>query len=184
MWGVLRSSGPDYRSWGVLRSSDLEDRRTPPSSKNPPHFQRSRTLLSPSSVRSSTHFSGPKIEDEEFFDLRRRRSKIEDVGGSSIFGSENRKWGVFDLRSRKIEEPPHFRSSEPEVRRTSHLQSSIFDPENRRTLPSSFFDPEDRRTPPHLRSSEPKLGSKIAIGPVVLHRFPDMPCMKRVYNDN
>ena len=62
----------------------------------------------PSSVRYSTHSSAPKIEDS-FFDLRLRRAKIEDggkilylrlrrskIGGSSIFGSEDRRW---DLRS-------------------------------------------------------------------------------------
>ena len=69
----------------------------------PPHLRRSRTPL-PSSVRSSTHSSEPKIEDEGiFYDLRGRGLKIEGggffdfrlrrskMGGSSIFGGRRSK---------------------------------------------------------------------------------------------
>ena len=45
----------------------------------------------PRSICSGCYSSGPKIEDGGFFDLRGRRSKIEDGGGSSIFGSEDRR---------------------------------------------------------------------------------------------
>ena len=52
-------------------------------------------------------FFGPKIEDGDLFDLRLRKSKIEDRG-SSIFGSENRKWGFFDLRLRRTKKEEFF----------------------------------------------------------------------------
>ena len=63
-----------------------------------------------------------------------------------------RRWGKMEGF---FEEPPH-------LRRTLH----IFDLRSRRSknpphLQSSIFGPEDRRTPPHLRSSDPKDGSKI-----------------------
>ena len=46
------------------------------------------------------------------------------VLGSSIFGSEDRRWReFFDLRSRKIEEPPHLRYSEPKDRRNPIVRS-------------------------------------------------------------
>ena len=38
------------------------------------------------------------------------------MGGSSIFGVEDRRWGgFFDLPASKIEEPSHLRSSEPKI---------------------------------------------------------------------
>ena len=102
---------------------------------------------------------------------RSSESKIEDKGGSSLLGvedrrlkitgvlrfsgSEDRGRGFFDLRSRTIEEPPFRpRSLGPEDRRT-RPSSSIFGAEDRRTPPylqSSIFCPEDRRTPLILSS--------------------------------
>ena len=48
---------------------------------------------------------------------------------------------IFSLRTSN--NSPYLRPSEPEDRRTSHLQSSIFGPEDRRTPLSSIFDPEE-----------------------------------------
>ena len=132
----------------VLRAEKVEDRG---------FFVLRRKKSHPSlscSVRSSTHSSGPKMEDGWFFDLRLRRSRIEDGGGSSIFGSEDRRWGVFDLRLRRTKKEGAV------VRRTPLL---------RRTPPPYFFVLRVRRSKnrPQLRSSEPKIGSKIAVGPVV-----------------
>ena len=82
--------------------------------------------------------------------------------------------GAVDLRSR----PENRRTPSSSIfgggrsQNPPHLQPSIFGAEDRRTPPSLFFDPEYRRTPPILllRPSEPKIGSKIAIGPVVRKR--------------
>ena len=105
--GVLR--GPEERRWGgFLQSSD-------------PKIEDGRGFL-----RSSA----PKIEDgDEFFDLRLRRSKL---GGSSIFGSEERRWGgVFVLRPRrwKIQDARFF---DLRVPRSKMRGSSVFRSEDRR----------------------------------------------------
>ena len=199
----------------VLRAEKVEDGRFFRSSEE------EVPTLPPSSARSSTHSSGPKIEDGGFFDLRLRRSKIED-GGSSIFGCEDRRLkmeGVLRSSPPKIEDGVSsilgsedrrlkmegvLRSSGPKI---ENGESSIFGPEERRIppssknlplfeetpffeepppffeepplffedppffeeLPPSFFVLRVRRSKnsPHLRSSEPKIGSKIAVGHVV-----------------
>ena len=87
------------------------------------------------------------------------------MGGSSFFGFENRRWEVFDLRGRKIEDGGFFgdrRCSSkkgvlrrwgvlrrtPHPRRTPHLRrnpvSSIFGYDERKIPPSSIFVAEDR----------------------------------------
>ena len=126
---------------GVLRSSDPANRRTPPSSKNPPSSKKSQPPRLLSDLRRILR--GRRSKMGGFFDLRSRRSKIEDggrffdlrlrrskmSGGSSISGTGRSK-------------NPHLRSSEPENRRTPlHLQSSIFDPENRRLPPIFILRP-------------------------------------------
>ena len=118
---VLRSSCLEGGRWGeVLRSSEEE---VPPSL--------------PSSARSSTHSSGPKIEDGwGVFDLRLRRSKVEDGGGFfDLRVRRSKMGGVLDMRTRRTKTPPFF--EEPP------LLSSFFGSENRRTPPSSIFRAED-----------------------------------------
>ena len=155
--GVLRSPrkwkmgsffippAPMIEDGGVLRSLDPEDRRTSLHlRRTPPIFEE---IAAP-----------PRLLSDLRPILRGRRSKI---GGSSIFGAEDRRleMGEF-LRSSapRIDNERVIRSSEPEDRRTHpHLRSPV--PEARRKPPtfdlrSSIFDPEDRRTP-YLRSSTP-----------------------------
>ena len=81
-----------------------------------------------------------------FFDLRGRRSKVEDRGGSSILRLERSKmWGgspIFWFRRSK--NPPPYTIFGAEDRRTPHLQSSTFGPEDRRVPPpSTIFGPEE-----------------------------------------
>ena len=138
----------------VLRSQKIEE--LPPSSKDPPIFE--EVALPPlSPVRSSDHYSRPKIEDGGFYDPRGRRSKIQEdrrsedsskmrgffeEGSSSNMGSLKigvlRRWVVYDLSAPENEEPVIF------VRQGR----KIVEPP-----PFSFFGAEDRRTS-HLRSSE------------------------------
>ena len=139
----------------VLRTRKIEE----PS----PHLRRTRTPPRlPSDLRPILRGRRSKIEDRGLFDLRLRRSKMGEK--SSIFGSEDRRWGRFFedggflrrwKRSSKMEgffeEPPHLRKPPSHLRRT----------------PSIFVLRVRRSKTPHLRSSEPKPGSKIVIGPVV-----------------
>ena len=117
-------------------------------------FFGTRSPTPSSSVRSSTHSSKPKIEDGGFFDLRLRRSNIEDGGTlrSSASRIDDGK-GFFDLR----------------LRRTKMEESSIVGSENRKLKigvlrssgpkiengGSSIFASEERRR----RSSSRKGGS-------------------------
>ena len=134
MGGFLRSSCRESGTWeGMLRSSGEEVPVPPPSS----------------SVRSSTHSSAPKIEDEGFFDLRLRRSQIEKMGGSSTFCSEDRRWGssIFGSEERRkkgglSKNLPFFEDSRPFLRRIPSPSSK------NPPLLYSFFGSEDRRTPP------------------------------------
>ena len=111
--------------------------------------------------------------------------KVEDEGFFSFFQPRRSKMRV--LRTRKIEEPPSSKNPAPifeEVAPPLPVFRSIFDlffaAEDRRLggvrrssgpkieeAPIYDLRPRNRRTPLHLRSSEPKIGSKIAIGPVV-----------------
>ena len=109
-----------------------------------PHYRRRRTppVFCP--------IFDPFFEAEDrrrgvVFDLRGRRSKIEDGRGSSIYGSEHRRWGVFDFRASKIEKPPHLRSSEPEDRRTPDLRSS--EPKIEESLHLRFSTPKIEEPP-------------------------------------
>ena len=137
----------------VLRSSDPKDRRTPPIFEEPlPYPRRSPTPLSvfcplfyPICGAENRRWRGSSIFEAEHRRLKMRKS--------SIVGSEDRRWGVLrssepedrrilpisDLRSRKIEEPPHLRSTifDPEDRRTPHLRSSTSKIEE--PAPSSIF---------------------------------------------
>ena len=145
-WGVLRSSGREIGRWGILRSSEPEDRRTP-------HLRRT----SPSSKNSHTPSRLPS-------DLRARRSKM--WKGSSIFETGRSKmggffenWGKVLRRTPHLRRTPfHLRRNPPPIfeeplfylRRTPNLCSSI--PKIEKPLPS------------HLRSSKPKIRSKVAMG--------------------
>ena len=75
--GVIRSFGPEDRRWGVLRSSEPEDRRNPHLRRAP--FSSKKSHLPLSSVRSSDHSSGPKIQDGGFFDLRCHPEPIDEI---------------------------------------------------------------------------------------------------------
>ena len=95
-----------------------------PSSKNlPPIFEEVAPPPFLSSVRSLIHSSGPKTEDGGFFELRRRRSKIED-------GEE-----LFDLLLRGSKK--------------GGLRSS--GPEDRRRMPPKGFRGERNQTPNPFR---------------------------------
>ena len=48
----------------------------------------------PSSVRSSTHSSGPKIECEGSYSMFGSEDRVLPMGGYSLFGSEDRRWGL------------------------------------------------------------------------------------------
>ena len=56
--------------------------------------------------RPSTQSSGSKNEDGGYFDLRGRRSKIEDGGSSSIFRLRIEEPPIVDLRSRRSKNSP------------------------------------------------------------------------------
>ena len=146
--GVLRSSGPEDRGWEVLRSSDPEDRKTSLFLKNFHIIEEGAPL--PSSVRSSTHSSRPKIEDggwSSIFGAEDRKLKMGGVlrftapniedGGSSIFELRRSKnLPTYDLRSRKIEEPLIF---DLRSRRSKNLSIFVFLPRRSKNPPSSFF---------------------------------------------
>ena len=156
---VLNSSGRENgrlggssffgpRNWKMGDSSFFGTGRSknPPSSKNLPIFEEFTHPL-PSSVRSS----GPTIEDgERFFDLRNR--KIEDGRFLRKLGkgsSKNPPSSKNPLPSSK-KSPPIFEEPLFYLRRTPNLCSSI--PKIEKPLPS------------HLRSSKPKIRSKVAMG--------------------
>ena len=122
---------PAEKMEDVLRAEKVEDGEgffVPRKKKSP---------STPSSVRSSTHYSGPKTEDGGLFDLRFRKSKIEDEG-------------FFDLR---------FRRSNMEGLRYSAPMNEEGRRGSSETLPSSknpsFF--EEPPPPFFLRSSVPKI---------------------------
>ena len=172
--GFFALPAPKTVDRGVPRSSEPEDRRTPPI------FEEPRPLSSKKSHPPSRLLSDLRPI------LRRQRSKMG--GGSSIFGVEDRRskmgedssiFGSEDregssIRDPKIEDPPSSifeagRSKNiPHLRRTPLSSkkthpSSKNNPHLRRTLTSSIFRPRRSKNPP----SEPKIGSEIAIGPVV-----------------
>ena len=178
-WGVLRSSGRKGGIWGVLRSSGPENRRWwgssffgPGRSKNLPIFKEVapplpvfRPIFEPILQDRRSKMGGSSISGAED-----RRSKI---GGSSIFRLRKSKMGffvlrprrsknptpIFDLRSRKIEESLHLRSSAPKIEELPPI--FVLRHQRSKNLLSSFSDPEDQKTARHLRYSEPKIGSKV-----------------------
>ena len=164
---------------GVLRSSDPEDRRIPPifGEYLPPFSKKSHPHLS-SLVRYSTHYSNPKIEDRGISSSFKTEYQRLKKRGSSIFGSDDRRWEVLRSSDRKdrrtppiFEKPPTFEEDPPSSNNISRVRRN---PLRLRRAPF-FFD-----EPPHLRSSNPrieknnfrsskwKIRSKIAIGTVVI----------------
>ena len=83
--GVLRSSGAEDRRWGeVTRYLDPEDRIIILHLRvNPLIFEEVATPFSPSSVRTSTHSSGPTSKIGEI--LRTSGPKIEDCRWRGFF---------------------------------------------------------------------------------------------------
>ena len=144
----------------------------------PPFFRRSseEEVPAPLLLRSSREevlTSLPLLSSDLRPILRGRRSKIR---VSSIFGSEDRRWrGFFDLRLRRTKKeegysknPPFF--EEPPTSSKNPPASSKNPLSSKNSFPlfvrsSARFGTEERRILPQLRSSEPKIGSKIAVGP-------------------
>ena len=165
--GVLRSSGSEDRRWVVvLRSQKIEAhphlRRTPPSTK--------KSTATPSSVRPSDRSSGPKIEDGEFFDLRGRRSKIEDGIMFLYSASKIEDGGILRYSKPKIEDEGFFEdggffedkeSYSKNISPSSKNLPLSFEsvPPSSKNPVYSIFDFEQRRTP-YLRSSKSKIGSQ------------------------
>ena len=137
--------------WGFLRSSDPEDRRPPPSSKNPFLFSKSQP---------PRHLSDLQLI------LRGRRSKM---GGSSIFGAEDRRWKmgrVLRSSAPKIEDEGVLRSSEPEDRRTPP-PSSICDllPRRSKKPPIFVLRPRRSKIPPIFDRRSRRLGRRSSSAP-------------------
>ena len=78
-----------------------------------------------------------------------RSSKIKNGAFTLSFGTEDRGWGFYDLRSRNIVEPPIF-----------NFRSRIS-----KNTPSSFFDPKDRRTPSIYDLRSRRLGRRSPSAP-------------------
>ena len=199
--GWLRGSEEEKKR-GVLRSSDKENGRSGeffvlpaprskmtdvfafgtersknplPSSKDPCHLRRIAHPIS--SGRYSDYQSGSKIEES---DLRGRRSKIEyGERDYSIFGPEDRRWGILRSSAPKIEEGSFSKMGEGSskmqgvLRRGKGLRSSY--PEEPRTLrlsdpkierTRSIFDLRSRRSKnsslrTYLRSSDQRLRRRL-----------------------
>ena len=109
--------------------------------------------------------------------IRLRRSRIEDGRGSSIFGSEKRRWGGSSKKAGFFEEGGGGFFEEEGSSKKGVLRrrgEGFFEEwkyfENLKIEEYSIiFDLRVRKSkrPLHLRYSEPKVGSKIAVGPMV-----------------
>ena len=149
----VHSSGREDGRWGVLRSSGREGGRSGDSSFFGRRSPTPSLLPSDSILRSRRS----KMGGSSIFGSEDRRLKM---GGSSIFGSEDRRWGFSIFGSEERRKKGVLRRTPSLLRRISPFFEK----------PSPFFlrsSGPKIEEPPHLRPSEPKIRSKIAVGPVV-----------------